>query len=674
MGRIIVAKTAGFCFGVNNAVKLAFQTMEENPGKTCTLGEIIHNRQVLEKLEQKGVRAVENPAELNEGEHVVIRAHGIGEAVYNELTERNVVIHDATCPYVKRIHKLVKQKHAEGCTIIIVGDRNHPEIIGINGWCDNKAYVVSSIEEAEALPDISGCVCVFAQTTMKPEKYNQIYEIIKKKFANTQKFDTICNATEMRQREAREISGTVDMMIVIGGKNSSNTQKLYEICSENCPLTYKIETVADLPPLDIKNINTIGITAGASTPDWVIREVIETMDEILNNQEREMSFREAFEESEMSSLRAGEIVKGRIIGYNTSEVFVDLGYKSDGTIPLEEFLDDPDFDPEKDLKEGDEILVYITRVNDMEGTVSLSKKRVDIMLGMDEIEEAYKNKKPLEAVVKEVVNGGVVAVYKGIRVFIPASQIAEHYVKDLEQFLNKKVRFEVLEVSKNRRRVVGSRKNVLEKEKAQKLEEFWNNIEVGKEYTGTVKSLTDFGAFVDLGAVDGLIHISELSWKKINKPSDVLKVGQTVKVKVLSFDREKQKVSLTYRRPEDNPWFNIEKKYEVGDVVEGKVIRLVPFGAFVELEDGVEGLVHISQISNVHLAKPDEVLSVGQVVKMKVLEVNPELKKISLSIREVEPLNPKRSEESSAETGEDDDIPTSHVEELKTTIADIIKE
>jgi len=674
MGKIILAKTAGFCFGVDNAVKLAFQTLEKNPGSTRILGEIIHNRQVLEILEEQGVKTVHDASRLESGDHVVIRAHGIGEAIYDELKSRNVIIHDATCPYVKRIHNLVRQQHSEGCTIIIVGDRNHPEIIGVNGWCENKAYVVSSAEEVEDLPDISNCVCVFAQTTLKPEKYDEIYEIIKKKFANTLKFDTICNATEKRQREAREISGTVDIMIVIGGKNSSNTQKLYEICSENCPLTYKIETVAELPPLDIKNINTIGITAGASTPDWVIKEVIETMEEMMNKHENEMSFKEAFEESEVNSLRAGEIVKGRIIGYNTSEVFVDLGYKADGTISMEEFLDDPDFDPEKDLKEGDEILVYITKVNDGEGNVSLSKKRVDLMLGMEEIEEAFNEKKPLEAVVKEVVNGGVVANYKGVRVFIPASQMDEHFVKDLNEFLNKKVKFEILEMSKNKRRVVGSRKNVLEKEKAEKLEEFWNNVEVGKEYTGTVKSLTNFGAFVDLGAVDGLIHLSELSWKKISKPSDVLKVGQKVTVRILGFDREKQKVSLGYKKAEENPWYNIDKKYSVGDIVEGKIIRLVPFGAFVELEEGVEGLVHISQISNVHLAKPDEVLSVGQVVKMKVLEVNPELKKISLSIREVEPIDPVRNNNESSEEAKEDDVPTTHVEEMKTTIADIIKE
>jgi len=673
MGKIIVAKTAGFCFGVDNAVKLAFRTVNENPDNTFTLGEVIHNRQVLERLESKGVRIIREPGELKGNEHVVIRAHGIGENVYKELADRNAVIHDATCPYVKRIHNLVRQKYAEGCTIIIVGDRNHPEVIGVNGWCENSAYVVSSIEEVEALPDFDNCVCVFAQTTMKPEKYDEIYDFIKKKFAITMKFDTICSATEKRQREAREISGTVDMMIVIGGSNSSNTQKLYEICSENCPLTYKIETVAELPPLDIKNINTIGITAGASTPDWVIKEVIETMEENMNRQETEMSFKEAFEESEVNSLRAGEIVKGRIIGYNTSEVFVDLGYKADGTISMEEFLDDPDFDPVKDLKEGDEILVYITKVNDGEGNVSLSKKRVDLIRGIEEIEEAFNEKKPLEAVVKEVVNGGVVASYKGIRVFIPASQVSDHFVKDLNEFLNKKIKFEILEMSKNKRRVVGSCKNVLEREKARKLEEFWNNVEVGKEYTGTVKSLTDFGAFVDLGGVDGLIHLSELSWKKISKPSEVLKVGQKVTVKILGFDREKQKVSLGYKKPEDNPWYNIEKKYSVGDVVEGKIMRLVPFGAFVELEEGVEGLVHISQISNVHLGKPDEVLSVGQVVKMKVLEVNPELKKISLSIREVEPIDPVRESDEQGES-EQDGVPTSHVEEMKTTIADIIKE
>lgn len=673
MAKIILAERAGFCFGVNRAVQMAFETCRENPGNTCTFGELIHNRQVTEKLNEFNVRCVKSAKELQKDDNVVIRAHGIGQDVYTDINKRGAIIHDATCPDVKRIHKLVNQKHIAGYRIIIVGDKQHPEVIGINGWCNNEAYIVSDISEVQELPDTEENICVVAQTTSKPEKYEEIYNFIKKKFANAVKFDTICRATEKRQREAEEISKTADVMIVIGGSNSSNTQKLFEICSANCPLTYKIETVQDLPALDIKKINTIGITAGASTPDWVVKEVFETMDEMINKQETEMSFKEAFEESEVNSLRSGEVVKGRIIGYNTSEVFVDLGYKADGTISMEEFLDDPDFDPEKDLKEGEEILVYIIKINDGDGNVSLSKKRVESIKGMEDIEEAFNNKKPLEAVVKEVVNGGVVANYKGIRVFIPASQISDHYVKDLNEFLKKKVKFEVVEMSKNKRRVVGSCRNIIEKEKEAKLETFWADVEVGKEYTGTVKSITNFGVFVDLGAVDGLIHISELSWKKINRPSDVLKVGQTVKVRILGFDKEKQKVSLGYRKTEDNPWYNVENKYSVGDTVEGKIVRLVPFGAFVELEEGVEGLVHISQISNVRLGKPDEVLSVGQTVQMKVLEVNPELKKISLSIREVEPIDPVRGEEEAA--GEDDEqIPTAHVEEMTNTIGDIINQ
>lgn len=672
MAKIITAQTAGFCFGVDNAVKLAMKILQDNPKQTRTYGELIHNRQVSEKLATDGVHAIQSMEQLDKDDHVVIRAHGIGEAVYEELKEKQVHVHDATCPYVKRIHKLVAEKHQEGCKIVIVGDKNHPEIIGINGWCNNEAVIVSEPEEAEALPQSGETACVVAQTTMKPEKYEAIYNFIKKKFANAIKFDTICSATESRQREAREISSQADLMLVIGGKNSSNTQKLYEICLANCPRTYKIETVADIPSLDIKHNYTIGITAGASTPDWVIKEVVETMEELMNKQETEMSFQQAFEESTVNNLRSGEVVKGRIIGYNTSEVFVDLGYKADGTISMEEFLEDPDFDPEKDLKEGEEILVYIIKINDGEGNVSLSKKRVDSIRGMEEIEEAFNEKKPLEAVVREVVNGGVVASYKGVRVFIPASQISDHYVKDLNEFLKKKVRFEVVEMAKNKRRVVGSCRNIIEKEKEEKMESFWGKVEVGQEYTGTVKSITNFGVFVDLGVVDGLIHISELSWKKISRPTDVLKPGQTVKVRILGFDKEKQKVSLGYRKPEENPWFNVENKYGIGDIVEGKIVRLVPFGAFVELEEGVEGLVHISQISNVRLGKPDEVLSVGQPVKMKVLEVNPELKKISLSIREVEPIDPIRADTVAAEEGED--VPTGHVEEMSNTIGDIIKE
>lgn len=395
------------------------------------------------------------------------------------------------------------------------------------------------------------------------------------------------------------------------------------------------------------------------------------MEGMMNGHEGEINFSEALEMT-LTELKTNEIVKGKIIGYNNNDVFVDLGYKADGIIPMEEFLDDPDFDPEKDLKPGDEIEAMIVKINDGEGNVLLSKKKVDSIRGFELVEEAFKNKTPIEVVIKEIVKGGAVADYKGVRVFIPASQISDRFVKDLEPYKDKKVKVIITEMA-NKRRVVGSCRAIIEAEKEAKSEAFWNDVEIGKEYTGTVKSITNFGVFVDLGGVDGLIHVSELSWKKIDNPSSILKVGDVVKVRVISFDKEKQKVSLGYRKIEDNPWYNIEEKYPVGSIVTGTVLRMVPFGVFVELEEGVEGLVHISQISNVRLGKPDEVLEVGQKVEMKVVDINPELKKISLSIKEVNPIDPQKPEEpASEEPGEE--IPTEHSEEMKNTIGDLIKD
>lgn len=670
MANIIIAKSAGFCFGVDNAVKLAFEALEHSPNSTCTFGELIHNRQVSERLKKKGAKVVLNTDELNSDDHVVIRAHGIGEAVYKEINNKNATIHDATCPYVKRIHKLVNEKHADGCMIILVGDKNHPEVIGINGWCDNNAFIVLTEEDVNNLPYSSDCVCVFSQTTMKPEKYEEIYKIIKKKFANAIKFDTICNATVQRQSEAESLSREVDLMIVIGGKNSSNTQKLYEICKENCSQTYLIENADELPPFD-KNVRRVGITAGASTPEMVIKEVFFHMEDMMNGHEGEMDFSKALEMT-FTELRTNEIIKGKIIGYNNNDVFVDIGYKADGLIPMEEFLDDPDFDPERDLKDGKEIEALVVKINDGEGNVVLSKKKVDSIRGFEMVKEAFKNNTPIEVVIKEIVKGGAVADFKGVRIFIPASQISDRYVKDLEPYKDKKVKLLITEMA-NKRRIVGSCRAIIEKEKAQKAEEFWNGVEDGKEYTGTVKSLTKFGAFVDLGGVDGLVHVSELSWKKVDDPSSILSVGDVVTVRVTSFDKEKKKISLSYRKMEDNPWYNIENRYTVGDVVTGTVLRMVPFGVFVELEEGVEGLVHISQISNVRIGRPEEVLTVGQKIEMKIMDINVDLKKISLSIKEVNPLDPEQ-EEKPAEVEASQDEPTEHTEEMTNTIGDIINE
>lgn len=671
--KIIRAENAGFCFGVDKAVKSAFNlNAEEIKGNIYTIGELIHNQQVIDALEKKGIKVLDSYDTIKEGDCVIIRAHGVGENVYEELNKRGVKIIDATCPYVKRIHQIVRKKSEEGYDIVIFGDPKHPEVIGINGWCKGNALIITDESQVEELSPGNNKVAVVAQTTSKGAKYDKICELLKKKFAFVLKFDTICSATVRRQTEAHELSRKVDAMIVIGGRNSSNTQKLYQICKENCSETYLVENKDELP-LFKKNVNTIGITAGASTPESVIKEVIFHMQDMMNGHEGEIDFNKALEET-FTELRPNEVVKGKIIGYNNNDVFVDLGYKADGLIPMEEFLDDPDFDPEKELVPGKEIEALVVKINDGEGNVSLSKKKVDFIRGYKIAEEAFKNNTPIEVVVKEVVKGGVVADFKGLRIFIPASQLSDRFVKDLTPYVGKKIKILIIEMA-NKRRIVGSSRVLIEKEKAQKSADFWDNVEVGKEYTGTVKSITKFGVFVDLGGVDGLIHISELSWKKIDDPSEVMKVGDTVKVRVTEFDKETQKISLGYRKAEDNPWYNIEERYHVGDVVTGTVLRMVPFGVFVELEEGVEGLVHISQISNVRLGKPDEVLSVGQKVEMKIVDINTELKKISLSIKDVKPIDPVKEEEPAVkEETDEEDVPTEHSEEMSNTIGDILNE
>jgi (E)-4-hydroxy-3-methyl-but-2-enyl pyrophosphate reductase len=661
------AKYAGFCFGVDKAVKTAFNTVSNK--KIYTFGELIHNKQIIESLKKRGIEVINDLKSLQQGDVVIIRAHGVGKDIYDKLEEANVEIIDATCPYVKRIHNIVKTKQDEGYRIVIIGNPSHPEVVGINGWCGGKALIISDEDEAEKLDYRHEKAAVVSQTTYKRPKYDKICELLNKKFAFVLKFDTICNATIQRQEEAIKLSREVDAMVVIGGRNSSNTQKLYEICKENCSEAYLVENKDELPPLH--NVQTVGVTAGASTPESVIEEVIFHMVDMINGHESEIDLNEALEAS-FTEIKPNEVVKGRIIGYNNNDVFVDLGYKADGLIPMEEFLDDPDFDPERDLEPGTEIETLVVRVNDGEGNVALSKKKVDLIRGYEKVEEAFKNSEPLEVLIKDIVKGGAVADYKGVRVFIPASQLSDRFVKDLTPYKGKKVSVIIIEMA-NKRRIVGSCRALIEKEKAEKSEAFWKDIEVGKEYTGTVKSLTKFGAFVDLGGVDGLVHLSELSWKKINDPSEVLSVGDTVKVNVISFDKEKKKISLGYRKAEDNPWYNIEERYHVGDIVTGKVSRMVPFGVFVELEEGVEGLVHISQISNVRLGKPDEVLQNEQKIEMKIIDINPELKKISLSIKEVNPIDPITQPE--AESAEDEeDIPTQHTEEMINTIGEIINE
>lgn len=679
---IIVAKSAGFCFGVNNAVKTVYSLLENQKVPIHTFGPIIHNKQVVDHLNSKGVKKVDDLNNISSSGHIVIRAHGVTPETYKRISDKGLILEDATCPYVKKIHNLVKEKSEEGYKIIIVGDKNHPEVIGINGWCNNSAYIVDSTEDSENLVKSDEKVCVVAQTTITKEKWDEINKILEKKFKNILKFDTICSATSKRQSEAEEIARQVDMMIIVGGSNSSNTQKLFDICKKHCNLTYKVETSGDLPPVDIKKIKKVGISAGASTPDWVIEEVIKTMSELnnqetvdVNEKEGEIDFANAFEGS-FVRIQTGDIVKGKIIGFNASEIFVDLSYKADGIISLEDYSDDPDIKFDNEVKVGDEIEVLVEKVNDGEGNVKLSKKKVDAMKSWDDIVKAYEDKTPVNAFVVEVVNGGVIASSKGVRIFVPASQISDRFVKDLNEFLKKNISLRVIEFNEKKRKLVGSARVLIEEQKEKLAGNTWNNIEVGKVYKGVVKSLTDFGAFVDIGGIDGLIHISELSWSRVKHPSQVLKIGDNVEVSVLEFNKDKKKVSLGYRKLEDNPWYQAGQKYKVGDVVNVTVLRFAPFGAFVELEQGVDGLVHISQISTKRLAKVEDVLEAGMKVDAKIVEMDIENKKISLSIKEVNPIDPAGSDEpedkNTAGSANGGAEPTEHKEDMSVTLGDIM--
>jgi 4-hydroxy-3-methylbut-2-enyl diphosphate reductase len=673
---IVKAKTAGFCFGVNNSVNVVYKLVKNKKKNIYTLGPVIHNRQVVEELREIGVKSVDDINQVENDSIIVIRAHGVTPFVYEELKKKNIEVVDATCPYVKKIHVLVREKYEKGFQIVIVGDKNHPEVIGIHGWSNNSAYIVNTKEDVDKIPNSEKKISVFAQTTITAAKWDEINNYLKDKFKCVEKFDTICSATSCRQKEAEEISKQVDFMLVIGGKNSSNTHKLYEVCKANCENTFKIETFDEIPNLNIYNINKVGITAGASTPYRIIKEVIDRMSE-NNKPEIEKNFSDMVEES-LRSIKSGEIVTGKIIKYNESEVFIDLGYKSDGIIPIEEFTENPDFDKTQ-LEIGAEIEVYVVKVNDGEGNVKLSKKRVDAKKMWETIRQIFKEKETIEVKITNVVNKGVIASKNGLRIFIPASQLGDRRIDDLNTFLNKVVKVRIIEFDKNKKKIIGSQRVLLEEEKAEKEKTFWEEIEKGKLYNGKVKSLTTFGVFVDIGGIDGLVHISELSWSRIKHPSEVINVNDEVEVMVLDFDKDKKKISLGYRKSEDNPWANIEEKYPVGKITNGKVVRMVPFGAFIDLEKGVDGLVHISQISTKRLAKPDDVLEIGQEVEVKVLDVDGEKQKISLSIKEVSPIDKDEPKEEVAKEvkkvekkSKKNEEPRGHVEEASNTIGELL--
>ena len=628
---IILAKSAGFCFGVQRAVESL--EAEAALGRVSTLGPIIHNGAVVKRFESMGVYAYESPEDFPDDSKVAIRAHGVAKSVIADIEERGLAYADLTCPFVKKIHNIVAKAYDDGDKIVIIGDKNHPEVAGINGWCENNAIIALDIPDLSGKIDSDDTLCVVSQTTMDRESFEKIVNYLKNSCKSVQVFDTICNATNKRQTEAGEIAAKVDMMIVIGGRNSSNTTKLTAICKKYCKNTYQIENFGDLPQ-DINIPKKIGITAGASTPAAIIKEVVEKMEEMQKNSGE--NFAAEFEEYEKSliTLNTRDIVKGTVIAVSEAGVSVNLGYKSDGFVPASEVSDDPSADIKSLVKVGDEIEAFVVRVNDVEGEVTLSMKKIIAMKGAKEVEDAFETKEILEGKVTQVVNGGVIVTCKGIRVFIPASQASDRYLADLEVLVGTTANFRIIDIKKMRGRtkIVGSIKNVIEEQKTALAEQFWAGVEVGKRYQGVVKSLTKFGAFADIGGVDGLIHISELSWAKIKHPSEVVKEGDVVDVYVISFDKETGKISLGFKNADDNPWKKVEQLTE-GDVIDCKIVRIVPFGAFAEIYPGVDGLIHISQVADKRIGKVEDELMVGQHVQAKVVEIDLENKKIGLSIR-----------------------------------------
>ena len=631
-----VAKSAGFCFGVSRAVELVEQAAAAGK-QVVTLGPIIHNRHVVDKFRGLGVQVIDTPEQAQPGQTVIIRSHGVARSVYERLEKRGVEIIDATCPFVKRIHGIVSRAEEEGRLPVIIGTPTHPEVEGIAGWCGH-CEVFESLEGLEnwALSQENlknSAICMVSQTTSTEFLWKTCVEFAKKQFTNLKIFDTICRATEYRQSEAAALSEVSQAMVVVGDPKSSNTGRLAMICREHCAKVFLVDNASELHPEDFRGVSDVGITAGASTPAWIIKEVNKTMSEITNVEAvQEENFAELLEQS-IKTLNTGDKVVGTVTGISNTEVQVDLGTKHAGYIPYDEVSADSSVKPEDVLKVGDEIEVFVVRVNDQEGTVQLSKKKLDGLKVWDDMAQWVEDKTTVEGVITEENKGGLVANVKGIRVFIPASQSGIAKGGDMAGMVGKTVQMKITEVNRARRRVIGSIRAVSSEARKAAQEKIWSEIEVGKKYHGVVKSLTSYGAFVDIGGVDGMVHVSELSWNRIKTPADVVKVGDEIDVYVISFDPEKHKISLGYKTAEMNPWNQFMTNYSVGDVVDAKVVKLMTFGAFAEILPGVDGLIHISQIADRRIGKPEDVLSEGQEVKVKITDVDAENKRISLSIR-----------------------------------------
>lgn len=666
--QIILAKTAGFCFGVDRAVNLVYELVNKGE-KVCTLGPIIHNAQLVDDLKSRGVKIIDDVSEAPEGYTVVVRTHGVEKEVVDELENRKIVYVNATCPFVTKIHNIVK-KQDENTVVLIDGDCNHPEVKGIRSFCNGESFVFKNENELSNIlenhPELSkkSVICV-SQTTFSLKEQKKCKKILEKVCTNCKIFDTICNATADRQSEADEISKKSDAMLIIGGRHSSNTCKLRDTCSSNCP-SFLIETADELSELDLDAYNVIGVTAGASTPALIIKEVLKSMSEEIKEKEvettsavteevvetaetadkavqpavkasadGEASFEELLNES-FKENENSKVVTGTVVRITPTEVFVDVpGRKQTGVVAIEDLSSSNISKCEDEVSVGDQIQLVIMKTDDQDGVLKLSKRLFDAVKGWDEIVAAKEADEVLEGVVTAIIRGGVLISTKGTRVFVPASLTGVPRNQELSVLKDATVKFKIIDINPARRRAVGSIKVVADAEKKEKQEALWATLHEGDKITGTVKSLTSYGAFVDLGGIDGMVHISELSWSRIKHPSEVVKVGDTVEVTIKSLDEETKKISLGFKNIEDNPWEILKNKYPVGSVVDAKIVSFATFGAFANILPTIDGLIHISQISWDRIKAPQDVLKIGDEVKVKIIDVDFDKKRVSLSIKEL---------------------------------------
>ena len=630
---VILAKTAGFCFGVKRAVDTVYK--EAGKKNVYTYGPIIHNSEVVNDLKKKGVEVINSREELEALEEgtVIIRSHGVAREIYDLIHEKGLELVDATCPFVRKIHKIVEKAGNDGDQVIIVGSEHHPEVQGIKGWCTGEVHIISDAEQFEGI-NLNKPTTLVSQTTFNYKKFQDLVEILNKKGYDIGVCNTICNATEERQLEAKSIAKGVDAMVVIGDKQSSNSQKLYEISKKECENTFFVQTLRDLDLKLFESTGKVGITAGASTPQKIIKEVHASM--------TEKSFEELLEES-FVTIHNGEVVEGTVIDVKPDEIILNIGYKADGIITKSEYSNDQSLDLTTVVSVGDSMTVKVLKVNDGEGQVLLTYKRLAAEKGNERLREAFENKEVLKATVTQILGGGLCATVEGARVFIPASLVSDSYEKDLSKYEGQEIEFVISEFNPRRNRVIGDRRQLLVAERAEKQKELFAKLQVGDTVEGTVKNVTDFGAFIDLGGVDGLLHISEMSWGRVENPKKVFQVGD--QVKVLVKDINDTKIALSLKFPETNPWAHAAEDFAVGSEVTGKVARMTDFGAFVELAPGVDALLHVSQISRAHVEKPSDVLSIGQEITAKVVDLNEAEKKISLSMKALEPDTVEETEE-----------------------------